>query len=93
MFDLWWQDSLVSTPVIGIKLPAIRLAFGVHDSLLNECIGVLAHTGGENQATGASETQPNPTVSLVGFFAGALLLFFATNDHISSAQTSSVSTD
>jgi hypothetical protein len=49
---------------------------------------VFAHASSENQATGAGKAQSNPTISPVQFPACALLLFFATNDHISSALTS-----
>jgi hypothetical protein len=31
MFDLWRQHSLISSPVIGVKLLAIGFTFGVHD--------------------------------------------------------------
>ena len=92
MVNLMGQHSFVSTPIIRIQLFAVGLSFCVDDSLLNECIGMLAHTSRENQATRAGKTQANPTIALVQLRCCALLLFFETKDHSSSALTSSVST-
>jgi hypothetical protein len=62
MFNLRWQDSFVSTPIISIELLEVGLSFSVDNQLLDECIGMLAHTGSKTQATGGGKTQANPTV-------------------------------
>lgn len=62
MFNLRGQDSFISTPIISIELIAVGLSLGVDHQLLDECIGMLAHTDSKNQATGGGKTQANPTV-------------------------------